>query len=303
MKCLVTGGAGFIGSNLVNELLDGGHEVVVIDNETSTCHEQFYWNDSANNYRYDICDYENILPLFEGVDVVFHVAAQARIQICIGNPLNSAKTNVYGTACVLEAARHHGVKRFVYSSTSSSYGLINEPPLVETMTRDCLNPYSITKCCGEDLSKNYVDIHGMEVIILRYFSVYGKNQPTKGPYSLVLGIFQKQKEQGIPLTVVGDGMQTRDYTNVSDIVSANILAATTKNEDAFGETFNVGRGKSYTVMDLVGMISKHESPIEGKDFVFIEERYGESRHTLSDCSKIKKYMGWEPKIHLEEWLS
>ena len=167
--------------------------------------------------------------------MVFHVAAQARIQICIGNPLNSAKTNVYGTACVLEAARHHGVKRFVYSSTSSSYGLINEPPLVETMTRDCLNPYSITKCCGEDLSKNYVDIHGMEVIILRYFSVC--------------------------------------------------------------------RGKSYTVMDLVGMISKHESPIEGKDFVFIEERYGESRHTLSDCSKIKKYMGWEPKIHLEEWLS
>ena len=136
MKALVTGGAGFIGSNLVDRLLKDGHQVIVVDNESSDAHENFYWNEKAKNYKLDICDYESILPLFDGVDCVFHIAAEARIQPAILDPAKAVKTNVLGTCNVLQAARQHKVKRVIYSSTSSAYGLKNEPPLVETMAKD-----------------------------------------------------------------------------------------------------------------------------------------------------------------------
>ena len=302
MRYLVTGGAGFIGSNLVNRLIDEGHEVVVIDNESSDCHESFHWNEKAENYKYDICDYDKIFPLFKGVDTVFHIAAQARIQICIQNPTTAAKTNVYGTSCVLQAAKENGVRRLVYSSTSSAYGLANTPPLVETMPKDCLNPYSVTKVSGEELCQMYTKLFGFETVIFRYFNVYGENQPLKGQYAPVVGIFQRQLDAGIPMTVVGDGLQTRDYTHVSDVVEANILASKTYNGAALGEIFNVGYGENLSVMDLVRMIGKKDSPKEFEDFVYIEARPGEARDTLSDCTKAHKILDWKAKIRLEDWL-
>tara|TARA_Y100001963_G_C6778013_1_gene448338 strand:+ start:679 stop:1596 length:918 start_codon:yes stop_codon:yes gene_type:complete len=298
MRYLVTGGAGFIGSNLVDKLLSEGHEVVVIDDESSDCHEQFYWNDKAENYKYDIADYDNIFPLFKGVDVVFHLAAQARIQVCVEDPTTAAKSNVLGTCCVLQAAKENGVKRVVYSSTSSAYGLANEPPLVESMPKDCLNPYSVTKCAGEDLCQMYTKLFGLETVIFRYFNIYGERQPIQGQYAPVIGIFQRQLAAGEPMTVVGDGLQTRDYTHVSDVVAVNIAAANVDNEDAYGQIFNVGYGKNYSVIDLVYMIGGEDA-----SYRFIPPRPGEARHTLSDCSKAKEILNWEAKVGLRDWIT
>lgn len=303
MRYLVTGGAGFIGSNLVSRLLNDGHEVVVIDNESSDAHEQFYWDDRAENYKYDIADYDSIFPLFKDVDVVFHVAAQARIQLCINDPTTAAKTNMLGTCCVLQAAKENGVKRLIYSSTSSAYGLANDPPLVETMPNDCLNPYSVSKVSGEELCKMYTDLFNFETVIFRYFNVYGERQPIKGQYAPVIGIFQRQLDAGIPMTVVGDGLQTRDYTHVSDVVEANIAAANTENENAIGEIFNVGYGENYSVMDLVRMIGNSDSPKEFEDFVYIPQRPGEARHTLSDTTKSYQMLDWDAKVELEDWIT
>lgn len=295
MKYLVTGGAGFIGSNIVDFLLQEGHEVVVVDNESSDAHEQFYWNSKAINYKIDICDYENLSLVMKGVDVVFHLAAEARIQPAILNPIHATKVNVVGTCNVLQAAREAGVKRVIYSSTSSAYGLKNKIPLKEDMSKDCLNPYSVSKTAGEELCSMYYSLFGLETIIFRYFNVYGERQPTKGQYAPVIGLFFKQKRSGLPMTVVGDGLQTRDYTHVSDVVRANFLAATTTNKNALGQIFNVGTGANYSVLDLTRMI--------GGQYVHIPPRVGESRETLADISKIKQYLGWFPKVSLESWIN
>ena len=294
MKYLVTGGAGFIGSNIVNSLVDAGHGVVVIDNESSDFHEYFHYNDKAKYYRHDICDYDKIKYLFEGVDTVFHCAAEARIQPAIINPLKAVMTNSYGTCSVLQAAREAGVRRVVYSSTSSAYGLVNEIPNVETQSEDCLNPYSVSKVSGEKLCKMYSDLFGLETVVFRYFNVYGKNQPTRGQYAPVIGLFLKQAKENKPLTIVPDGEQRRDFTHVSDVVSANILASTVKMEK-YGQVFNIGTGINYSVNELTNFISK--------DTVMIDPRIGESRETLANINKAKTVLGWKPKVILEQWIS
>ena len=141
-KCLVTGGAGFIGSNLVDELIKRGYEVIVFDNESAECNEKFYWNDKSQNYKYDICDYEKTRPLYDGIDYVFHLAAESRLQPAIKNPINAVTKNAVGTCTVLQCAREAGVKKVMYSSTSAAYGM-NQPPNVETQSDDCLNTYSV----------------------------------------------------------------------------------------------------------------------------------------------------------------
>jgi len=307
MKALVTGGAGFIGSNLVDELLKRGHDVTVIDNESSDSNEKFYWNEKANNYKYNICDYEMCSDVFERhhPDVVFHIAAEARIQPCIIDPLKAVEANVVGTATILELSRKHKVKRVVYSSTSSAYGLKNTPPLNEDMPNDCLNPYSVTKTSGEELCKMYSKLYNLETIIFRYFNVYGERQPLKGQYAPVVGIFQRQKKNGEPMTIVGDGEQRRDFTHVYDVVEANILAAIknfnmveniNSSIDAyeFGQIYNVGTGINYSINEIAKMI--------GGESVNIPNRIGEARTTLADNKKIKSEFGWTPKIDLETWL-
>ena len=295
MKSLVTGGAGFIGSNLVDSLIDLGHEVIVIDNEYSDVHEQFYYNDKAKNYNLDIRDYENTRPLYDGVDYVFHTAAEARIQPAIQNPIEAVSINSVGTCTVLQCAREAGVKRVMYSSTSSGYGLLNDIPNVETQPDDCLNPYSVSKVNGEKLCSMYTNLFGLPTIIFRYFNVYGERQPLKGQYAPVIGIFLRQRGDGEPLTIVGDGEQRRDFTHVKDVVQANIKAAITEvTEECFGQVYNVGCGKNYSVNEIADIISENTTNIP--------PRIGESRVTLADNSKLRSTFGWKETVNLEEWI-
>lgn len=293
-KAIVTGGNGFIGSNIVDRLVEIGVEVIVIDDNSAECNETFYFNEKAKNYKIDICDFEKIEPLFEGVDVVFHLAAESRIQPAILNPIKATNVNVVGTCNILQAARKHGVDRVIYSSTSSGYGLKNIPPLREDMPKDCLNPYSVTKCAGEDLCIMYNNLFGLKTIVFRYFNVYGNREPSKGQYAPVVGLFLKQFKSGVPMTIVGDGLQKRDFTNVSDVVEANILASKTQNKDAFGQIFNVGTGENVSVLELAKFI--------GGEYKFIEPRIGEAKTTLADIEKIKNMLKWEPKINFFDYL-
>lgn len=293
-RFLVTGGAGFIGSNLVDFLIENGHEVTVIDNESAECHEKFYWNEKAKNYKYDITDYNLISSLFSNIDIVFHIAAEARIQPSLINPLKTVKTNVLGTCNILQASKENGVKRVIYSSTSSAYGRKNILPFKEDMKKDCLTPYSVAKTAGEELCQMYYNLFGLETIILRYFNVYGNRQPTKGQYAPVIGLFQKQKREGKKLTIVGDGLQKRDFTNIADVVKANISAAFVNNPQSYGEIFNIGTGKSYSVLELAHLI--------GGETEFIPPRKGEARETLADITKANNILNWKPTIVLEDWL-
>jgi UDP-glucose 4-epimerase len=292
MNCLVTGGAGFIGSSLVDKLIELGHSVICIDNESAECHEQFYWNPKANNYKYDICDYDKIAHLFNGIDYVFHVASDARIQPAILNPRKSIESNAVGTANVIELARINKVKRFIYSSTSSAYGKKAILPNIETQASDPLTPYSTAKVFGENLARVYYNLYGLETVSLRYFNVYGDRQPLKGQYAPVIGLFLKQHEEGKPLTVVGDGSQRRDFTHISDVIEANILASEVSH--GFGEVYNIGYGSNYSIIDIANMISN--------DVKFIPSRIGEVQETLASNSKFKDLTGWMPKVSLMEWL-
>jgi len=295
MKVLVTGGAGFIGSNLVDKLVSLGHDVICIDNESAESNEEFYWNDKASNHKIDICEYNNIYSLFYKVDVVFHLASDARIQPAILDPKKSIDTNVLGTFNVLEASRSNKVGRVIISSTSSAYGKSNIMPNVETQKEDCLTPYSAAKVFGENLGKVYFNLYGLKTISLRYFNVYGERQPLRGQYAPVIGLFLKQYKEGKPLTVVGDGTQKRDFTYIDDAVSANILAGFNDIEpEAFGQVYNVGYGKSYSILDIARMISDR---IE-----FIPARPGESKETLSDTNKIRKAFNWSTTKSLDEWI-
>ena len=294
MRAVVTGGNGFIGSHLVDRLVDLGWSVRVVDNLSAECNDEFFFNPSATNYKVDICDYNELLPIFEGADVVFHLAAESRIQPAILNPTHATQVNMVGTCNVLQAARVHNIARVVYSSTSAGYGLANTPPLVETMPKDCLNPYSVTKCAAEDLCGMYTRLFGLQTVILRYFNVYGERSPTKGQYAPVIGLFFKQKAAGESLTIVGDGLQRRDFTHVADVVEANLCAASTQNSSALGEVFNVGTATNHSILEIAKMISDNIS--------YLPPRPGEARETLANIEKIKTLLGWAPKIKLESWL-
>jgi UDP-glucose 4-epimerase len=293
MKILVTGGCGFIGSTLTDKLIALGHNVLVIDNLSAETHQSFYYNSKAEYFTYDICDYENTRPLYDNVDFVFHLAAESRIQPSINNPIQAVKTNVLGTETVLQCSREAGVKRLIYSSTSSAYGLINQCPLKEDMPEDCLNPYSVSKVAGEELCKMYTKLFGLETVIFRYFNVYGDREPVNGQYAPVVGLFLRQRKSNQPLTIVPDGTQSRDFTHVDDVVQANVLAMQIQ-QDHYGEVFNVGTGKNISVLELANMISD--------DIKFIEPRIGESYQTLADISKIKTILGWSPKVNIEEYV-
>jgi len=293
-KSLVTGGAGFIGSHIVDKLVELGHEVVVIDNESAESNERFYWNDKTQNYKYDIRDYENTRPLYEGVDYVFHLAAESRIVPAIENPVNAISLNCVGTCSVLQCAREAGVKKVMYSSTSSGYGT-NPHPNVETQPDDCLNPYSVSKVAGEKLCKMYTDLFGLKTIIFRYFNVYGERSPFRGQYAPVVGIFLRQRAAGESLTIVGDGEQRRDFVHVYDVAEANILA-TLKDipDECYGQVYNVGNGINYSVNEIANAISPNQ--------INISPRLGEVRISLADNSKLKETFGWNPKVSLIEWI-
>jgi len=297
LRALVTGGAGFIGSNLVDSLIADGHDVTVIDNESAESNEQFYWNPQAKNYQYCITDYTMTRKLYEHQDVVFHMAAESRIQNCISDPLKAVETNLLGTATVLQCARVCGVGRVIYSSTSSAYGLSNPYPNVETMPTDCLNPYSVTKVGGEELCKMYSRLYGLQTLIFRYFNVYGERQPIRGQYAPVVGVFLRQKSAGNDMTIVGDGEQRRDFVHVNDVVQANIIASkfTPSNDYIWGQIYNIGTETNHSVNDIARMI--------GGKSVHIPPRDGEAIVTLSDCTKAKTHLDWNAKVRIDNWIS
>ena len=294
MRAIVTGGNGFIGSHVVDKLVCLGWEVVVIDDLSAECNDRFYFNEKAMNHKVSVCDYKALEKLFHNADYVFHLAAESRIQPAILNPIYAAQVNVVGTCNVLQAARVNNVKKVVYSSTSSGYGLLNEPPLVETMPKDCLNPYSVTKCAGEDLCTMYTSLFGLNTVVFRYFNVYGERSPTKGQYAPVLGLFLRQIDSSEPMTIVGDGLQRRDFTHVEDVVAANVAAATSENEAINGQIFNIGTGMNHSILEIAKMLEH--------DYVFIPPRIGEAKTTLADISKVSDMLNWQPKVKLEDWI-
>jgi UDP-glucose 4-epimerase len=294
MKTLVTGGAGFIGSNLVDYLLEHGHSVVCVDNESAECNDKFYWNDKAINVKGDVTDYKFMKNVFTGVEYVFHLAAEARLQPAIKNPIEAVYKNCVGTTTVLQCAREAGVKRVVYSSTSSGYGY-NEPPNVETQPDDCLNPYSVSKIAAEKMCKMYSDLYGLETVVLRYFNVFGERSPTRGQYAPVIGIFQRQRDAGEPLTIVGDGTQRRDFIYVGDVARANYLASLMPGvKNHLGEVFNVGSGINYSVQEIADAISDNQT--------YIPKREGEMETTWSNIDKVNKVIGWKPEVDVLEWI-
>ncbi len=295
MKTLVTGGAGFIGSHIIDRLIKLGHEVVVIDDESSTIHDTITRNCGATYHKEDIANYEATRPLYDGVDFVFHLAAESRIPPSIENPIKAVKTNVLGTATVLQCAREANVKRVMYSSTSSAYGN-NDAPQAEWQKPDPLNPYSVSKLSGEHLCKMYTDLFGLETVVFRYFNVYGPREPLKGTYAPVVGLFLQMHREGKPLTVTLPGTQKRDFVHVYDVVDANILAmdAPLKNE-AFGTPINIGTGKTYSIMSLAKMISD--------DIVMVPARPGEAKITQAGIHLAKKLLNWEPKETIEDYIN
>ena len=290
-KIIVTGGAGFIGSHIVDRLVELNNDVIVIDDESKEA-LKFFWNEKATKVKANICDYDTIRSYFDGVDYVFHLAAEARIMPTLENPVLAAQTNVTGTATVLQCAREAGVKRVMYSSTSAAYGLINDPPLTEDMPLDCLNPYSVTKVAGEDLCKMYTNLFGLETVCFRYFNVYGPREPISGQYAPVVGIFMRQRKAGEVMTIVGDGEQRRDFVHVSDVADANIRAATA--DKVVGETINVGTGTNYSVNDIADLV--------GGPKTNIPQRPGEARETLADITKLKSLLKFTPENKLVNYI-
>jgi UDP-glucose 4-epimerase len=294
MKSIVTGGAGFIGSHLVDKLIELGHEVVVIDNESAECNEKFYWNPKADNHKLDICDYEFTQDLYNDVDYVFHLAAESRLQPAIRNPINAVTKNAVGTCTVLQCAREANVKKVIYSSTSSAYGL-NKYPNYETDPNDCLNPYSVSKVAGEELCKLYTKLYGLKTIIFRYFNVYGERSPTTGQYAPVIGIFLRQKKSGEPLTIVGDGEQRRDFVHVQDVANANVMVALANLDDeSYGTVYNIGNGENISILEIAQLISNK--------YIHIPPRDGEARTTLACIDKVRNTIGWQPNYNVKTWI-
>jgi len=289
VKTLVTGGAGFIGSNLVDKLIEENHRVIIIDNLSTG--KEANINPRAELHKLDIRNLKEIEPLFKEVDVVFHLAAQPRIQPSIVDPLESHSNNVVGTLNVLQASRTAGIKKLIYSASSSAYGDQKKLPLKEDMPTHPKSPYSLFKLIGEYYCKLFNELYGLPTVCLRYFNVYGPRQTYEGAYATVIGIFLRQAEAGEPLTIVGDGAQTRDFTHVYDVVRANILAM---NSDKVGngEVINIGAGKNHSINDIAALISEK--------VIHIPPRPAEVQDTLADNSLAKKLLGWQPEMAIEE---
>lgn len=293
MKYIVTGGAGFIGSNLVDSLVDEGHEVIVVDNLSSGKEDNI--NSKAQLFICDISYQDNIATMTEvmnGADTVFHLAALARVQPSIENPHQFNKVNVNGTLHVLTAAKEAGVRRVVYSASSSAYGDATIFPTPENHPTDPLSPYGLQKLIGEQYCRVFYHCYGLETVSLRYFNVFGERQSLDGAYKLVMGIFADQRLKGKPLTITGDGEQRRDFTYVGDVVKANILASSSLLVGK-GESINIGNGDNRSVNEIADLIG---GPKE-----YIEKRF-EPEQTLADNTKAKQLLGWQPTTTVEEWI-
>ena len=295
MKCLVTGGAGFIGSHLADQLLAAGHDVCVVDDLSSGRHKNLELairHPKCSFVQADIVERKAIEPLFKDVDWVFHLAGVADIVPSIENPELYFKVNVSGTLNVLQCARNANVKKIIYAASSSSYGIPDVYPTPESSPINAQYPYALTKYMGEELVMHWSKVFGLPAISLRLFNVYGTRSRTTGAYGAVFGVFLAQKIKHQPLTVVGDGSQSRDFTYVTDVASAFLAAATS---NISGEVFNVGSGNHYSVNSLVALLDS--------EVVYIPKRPGEPDCTFADVRKIRANLGWTAKVGLQEGVS
>ena len=280
LKVVISGGLGQIGSHVAEMMLERGDEVVVIDNEYSDAHDQFYWNESekVSNYHYDIRDYENTRPLYDGVDYVFHIAAEARIQPAIKNPIEAVSINSVGTCTVLQCARESGVKRVMYSSTSSGYGM-NLYPNVETQPDDCLNPYSASKVAAEKFCKMYTDLYGLKTVVFRYFNVYGKGEEHKGNQASPISKFTQQAKEDRVIKVFEDSEYAfRDFVCVDDVV--NVVLDNTSGSGIY----DIGTGEPISFEVVAELIAEKEgAEIETIPFpLHLKNKYQE--YTCADNS-------------------
>lgn len=297
LKSVVTGGAGFIGSHLVERLLAEGHEVVVIDNFATGRRENLRsceGNASLRVIEADVNDFGQTRLACENADYVFHLAALADIVPSIQQPLKYYRANVDGTVAVLEAVRAVApkLKRLVYTASSSCYGLASQFPTPETASISPEYPYALTKYLGEQLTLHWGKVYKIPVVSLRLFNVYGPRARTSGTYGAVFGVFLAQKLAGKPYTVVGDGTQTRDFTYVSDVAEAFVRAA---QSEVQGEVMNVGSGGTYSVNELVRLL---DGPV-----VHIPKRPGEPDCTFGDISKIQKLIDWRPRVAFSDGVA
>lgn len=291
-KVIVTGGAGFIGSHLVDACIKRGYQVAVID-DLSVGRldnlEQHRGNPQVSFVKADVADLQAIRPHFKGAEWVFHLAARADIVPSIQMPMTYHRSNVDGTASVLEAARENNVKRFIYAASSSCYGIPAKYPTPESAEISPQYPYALTKYLGECMVLHWEKVYGLPSLSLRFFNVFGPRARTSGTYGAVFGVFLSQKIHGKPMTVVGDGTQTRDFTYVSDIVSAILAAA---DSGLTGEIFNVGSGGTYSVNELVKLL--------GGEVTYIPKRPGEPDCTYADISRIRNRLGWNPTVKFDD---
>lgn len=288
-KCIVVGGAGFIGSNLVDLLISEGEQVVVIDNLSTGKKENI--NPAAELVKEDIVNFKNIEPIFKDADYVFHLAALPRIQPSFEQPVEHEETNVIGAINCLLACKDKKVKRFIFSASSACYGNPEELPTSEEAKINCLSPYALQKYAAEQHCFILGERYGIPVVSLRYFNVYGpRSFNPKNPfnaYSSVIGIFENQKKEGKPLIITGDGEQSRDFVHVHDVARANLLAAKSERRN---RVYNIGSSKPYTVNQIAKMF--------GGETRHVPEREGEAKITWANIERAKKELAWEPKEKL-----
>lgn len=294
MRVLVTGGAGFIGSHVAEQLIESGCEVVVVDNLSNGCLSNLEHIESNPNFHFhnvDILDKPRLECLFNDIDWVIHLAGKADIVPSIEQPEDYFSTNVQGTLNLLECARQAGARRFIYAASSSCYGIPDPEnyPTAENAEIRPRYPYALTKYMGEELVMHWAEVYRIPSVSLRLFNVYGPRSRTSGAYGAVFGVFLAQKINNLPFTVVGDGEQSRDFTYVTDVASAFVLAA---QSDLSNEILNVGSGGHYSINRLVGLL-------EGEK-IHIPKRPGEPDITFADTRKIKTLLNWQPKVTFEQ---
>jgi UDP-glucose 4-epimerase len=289
---LVTGGAGFIGSNLVDKLILEGFNVTVLDNLSTGKKE--YINPRAKFVLTELCSHrDTYIEHFKEIDTVYHVAALPRVEPSIKDPVGSNEVNVTAALNVFDAARVAGVRRIVFSSSSSVYGDCKVVPTPENVELKPMSPYALQKQICEQYLQLFSELYGIETVCLRYFNVYGNRQPTEGSYVPVVGIFFRQVANNESMTITGDGKQVRDFVCVDDVVQANIKAMNAKLPSKF-ETYSIGSGSSYSLNEIADMC--------GNKKTYIEARL-EPRFTKANIQKAKNELGYEPVVELEKWIS
>jgi len=301
LRVLVTGGAGFIGSHLVRRLVKDGHSVCVLDNlVTGFRHNLEELEGQIDFIEGDICDTDTCAEAVEGVEVVYHVAALPSVPRSMADPVGTHNTNVNGTLNLLEAARRGSVKRFVYSSSSSAYGDTPSLPKVESMEPLPRSPYAAAKLSGELYSLAYARAGLIEAVALRYFNVFGPRQDPNGPYAAVVPLIFRAVLTGAPMTIYGDGLQTRDFTYVDNVVDANILAGSQPASRVSGHVVNVGAGTRVTLRDLVAMaedIAGRQIPVR-----HLPPRAGDVRDSQAGLDRAREVLGYRARVPIREGL-